>query len=81
MASMKNFDPWNTLTFNLRWVWLAIAVIVAVSAVISSFVSVPTDSVECYSGSGNISKPFSLGCAINCHSGSTTWSSCLCSGS
>ena len=45
MASMKNFDPWNTLTFNLRWVWLAIAVIVAVSAVISSFVSVPTDSV------------------------------------
>jgi modulator of FtsH protease HflK len=50
MANMKNFDPWNIRTFNLRWVWLAIAglaiaVIVAVAAVISSFVSVPTDSV------------------------------------
>ena len=45
MATMENFDPWNIRTFNLRWVWLAIAVIVAVAAVISSFVSVPTDSV------------------------------------
>ncbi|HEY5753711.1 MAG TPA: FtsH protease activity modulator HflK [Chthoniobacterales bacterium] len=45
MATIKNFDPWSTRTFNLRWVWLALAVIVALSAAITSFVSVPADSV------------------------------------
>jgi modulator of FtsH protease HflK len=48
MATTKNFDPsdWNIpRTFNPRWIWLAVAAIVALAAVISSFVSVPADSV------------------------------------